>query len=180
VSLHVTIGINQVTWRDLVRRTVDGLLDAVPDDHLPAGYLEDPALLGDGLAERLGTLADDVRRLDASAAVATEVRRFLTSRPPRLGGGVADVLALRAGLTDDTPLRRRPGHPCVVLERGDRLEVLLGDRSITVPAWIRPALEEIRARPSLTPADLADHLDARSRMVLCRRLVREGLLEAGR
>jgi hypothetical protein len=58
-----------------------------------------------------------------------------------------------------------------------RLEVLLGDRSLHVPAWLRPALEEVRARPTFTPADLADRLDPQSRLVLCRRLVREGLLE---
>lgn len=46
---------------------------------------------------------------------------------------------------------------------------------MTVPAWIRPALEEIRGRGELTPADLP--LDEQSRLVLCRRLVREGLLE---
>jgi bifunctional lysine-specific demethylase and histidyl-hydroxylase NO66 len=86
------------------------------------------------------------------------------------------VLA-RAELTDRTPLRRRVGHPCVLLDRGDRVEVLLGDRSVTVPAWIRPALEEVRARGELTPADLP--LDEQSRLVLCRRLVREGLLEIG-
>jgi hypothetical protein len=47
-----------------------------------------------------------------------------------------------------------------------------------VPAWIRPALEEIRARQTFAVGDLSDHLDAPSRQVLCRRLVREGLLEA--
>ena len=56
--------------------------------------------------------------------------------------------------------------------------VLLGDRSVDIPAWVRPALEEIRARAELRPADLAGHLDPQSRLVLCRRLVREGLLEA--
>lgn len=179
VSLHVTLGINQLTWRGLVRRTLEPVLADVPDDHLPAGYLDDPARVTTGLAERLEALAADVRRLDPTAAVATEVRRFLTSRPTRVAGGLTDVLALRAGLTDDTPLRRRPGHPCVLLERDDdRLEVLLGDRTMTVPGRLRPALEEIRARTSFTPADLAEHLDPESRLVLCRRLVREGLLEA--
>ena len=65
----------------------------------------------------------------------------------------------------------------MLLDRGDRVEVLLGDRSVDVPGWLRPALEEIRARAELRPADLADHLDPQSRLVLCRRLVREGLLE---
>ena len=80
------------------------------------------------------------------------------------------------GIDDSTLLRRRPGHPCVLLPHGDRLEVLLGDRSLDVPARLEPALEEIRARPELRPADLHDHLDPESRLVLCRRLVREGLL----
>jgi lysine-specific demethylase/histidyl-hydroxylase NO66 len=176
VSLHVTLGINQLTWRGLTRRTVAALLDEVPDTHLPAGYLDDPGTLGDALADRLAALADRVRDVDARAAVDEEVRRFLTGRGPRLAGGLLDATRL-AALDDTTVLRRRPGHPCVLLPRGDRLEVLLGDRSLDVPGWIEPALVEIRRRPELRPVDLSDHLDEQSRLVLCRRLVREGLLE---
>jgi mannose-6-phosphate isomerase-like protein (cupin superfamily) len=176
VSLHVTLGINQLTWRGLVERSVRAVLAGVSDEHLPAGYLDDPAVLADELGRRLEAVGTHIREIDASAAVADEVRRFLTGRSPRLPGGLRDVLAVR-DLDDGTPLRRRPGHPCVLLDGGDRVEVLLGDRSLHVPAWIRPALEEVRARPHLTPADLADRLDEQSRLVLCRRLVREGLLE---
>ena len=178
VSLHVTIGINQLTWRGLVRRSVDRLLEQVPDRHLPAGYLDDPAELVEGLADRLSSLADDVRRIDASAAAESEIRRFLSSRPTRVAGGLADALAVES-ITEDTRLSRRPGHPFVLLGRGDDVVVLLGDRELTVPARIRPALEEVRVRDSLTPADLAAHLDPSSRLVLCRRLVREGLLAIG-
>jgi mannose-6-phosphate isomerase-like protein (cupin superfamily) len=169
VSLHVTIGINQLTWRGLLERTVAPLLSG---DHLPAGYLDDPAALSAGLADRLDELADAVRRVDAGAAVEAEIRRFLTSRPSRLSGGLHDVLG---EVTPTTVLRRRPGHPCVLLEHGDRIEVLLGDRSIDVPAWLRPALDEIRVGSELIPEALP--LDPRSGVVLCRRLVREGLLE---
>ncbi len=177
VSLHVTLGINQLTWRGLVERSVREALAAVGDEHLPAGYLEEPGLLAAGLGRRLEELAARVREVDPDAAARTEVRRFLTTRPPRLAGGLSDVLAVRE-LDDTTALRRRPGHPCVLLPDADgRLEVLLGDRSLHVPARLRPALEEVRARPALTPADLAEHLDPQSRLVLCRRLVREGLLE---
>jgi len=180
VSLHVTLGINQLTWRGLVQRTVAPALEAVGDEHLPAGYLEEPSALREGLAQRLEALADDVRRLDPGTAVETEVHRFLTSRPARLAGGLQDVLA-REEITDETALRRRPGRPCVLLDRPDgdagQVEVLLGDRSLTVPAWIRPALEEIRALAAFRPGDLDAHLDPQSRLVLCRRLVREGLLE---
>ena len=175
VSLHVTIGINQLTWRGLVERTVRQVVDRVPEQHLPGGYLEDRGGLADELARRLEQVADDVRRLDAAAAVDTEVRRFLTGRSSRLDGGLRDVLDA-SEIDDSTLLRRRPGHPCVLLPHGDRLEVLLGDRSLDVPARLEPALEEIRARAELRPADLHEQLDPESRLVLCRRLIREGLL----
>ena len=46
---------------------------------------------------------------------------------------------------------------------------------LDVPAWLRPALEQVRGRTELRPRDLP--LDEQSRLVLARRLVREGLLE---
>ena len=174
-SLHVTLGINQLTWRGLVRRTVEQSLREVPDDHLPAGYLDQPGDLAAGLAGQLRSLADAVAGLDAEAAVDREVERFLTGRGALLAGGLGDVIAVR-DLADTTRLRRRPGRPMVLRPAGDRVRVLLGDRYLDVPARLLPALEQVRARRELTPADV-DVLDAQSRLVLCRRLVREGLLE---
>ena len=171
VSLHVTVGINQLTWRGLLRRTVEGLLP--PDDHLPAGYLDDPATLSSGLADRLRGLADALTQADTKAAAEEEVRRFLTSRQPRLSGGLLDQLA--GPVEDTTRLRRRPGSACVVRDHGERLEVLLGDRAMDVPGRLRHAFAQLRARDELRPADLP--LDPQSRVVLCRRLVREGLLQ---
>lgn len=190
VSLHVTIGINQLTWRGLVERVVASVVSEVPDDHLPAGWPGDPERLADGLADRLRGVADrigDAASPDGAAGlVEAERRRFLTSRPPRRAGGLGDRVALAAGdLQLDTVLHRRPGVPCVVTEEsGDepgegspaRLRVLLGDRSLLVPARLRAALEHVAASPTLTPRDLAPDLDAESALVLCRRLVREGLL----
>ena len=174
VSLHVTIGINQLTWRGLVERALSSLAAEVPTDHLPAGYLEDPQMLAHQLGRHLSDIADRLRGVDPAAAVEDEVRRFLSSRPPRLEGALVDGLAVDA-IRDDTLLRRRPGHPCVLVEqRGGRLTVLLGDRALEVPARIRPALEEVHARSELRPSDLP--LDEHSRLVLARRLVREGLL----
>ena len=178
-SLHVTLGINQVTWRQLLEQTLHDVLATVPDTHLPAGYLDDPDLLVATLRERLDEVSDAVRRLDAGSVVEQRVERFLATRGTRLSGGLRDLLAV-AELTDTTPLARRPGHPCVLVDTqgpdGPGLRVLLGDRTLDVPPWLRPALELVRDRPELTPADLADHLDPESRLVLCRRLVREGLL----
>ena len=174
-SLHVTIGINQLSWRDLVDRVVQAELEG-GDDRLPAGYPDHPELLADGLAARLERLAQALSTVDVEAAAAEQVRRFSTERPSRLRGGLRDRLVLDA-VADDTPLRRRPGHPMRLATADDgRVDLLLGDRTVTFPAWVRPALEALRDLPALVPADLTD-VDPQSRVVLCRRLVREGLLE---
>ncbi|HRD64215.1 MAG TPA: cupin domain-containing protein, partial [Nocardioides sp.] len=150
VSLHITIGINQLTWRGLVERALASLASEVPADHLPAGYLDDPHVLAHQLGRHLSDVADRLRGIDPDVEVQREVRRFLTSRPPRLEGALVDVLALDA-IDDDTVLRRRPGHACVLVDREDRLEVLLGDRTLDVPARLRPALELVRGSDELRP-----------------------------
>ena len=122
-SLHVTIGINQLTWRGLVRRTVDRLLDEIDDQHLPAGWLGEGDELAPALVDRLQALALALADVNPAAAVDRESERFLTSRNSRLRGGLRDVLELdRIG--PDTVLRRRAGRPCVVTPVGDRLRLL--------------------------------------------------------
>lgn len=178
VSLHVTVGVNQVTWRQVVDRALAGVLDEVGAAHLPAGYLEDPSLLADGLADRLDRVVDELRALDPDRVAADQVRSFLTGRTLGQRGGLRDRIAVR-DLADDTELERRPGHPCLLRAEGDRVRVLLGDRELLVPGRLAPALEAVRSlgsTGSFRPADLAHHLDEQSRLVLCRRLVREGLL----
>jgi lysine-specific demethylase/histidyl-hydroxylase NO66 len=173
-SLHVTLGINQRSWADLVRSAVEPLLARVEGTHLPAGSLEHPEALTEGLAERLSALADDVRRLDAAEIAGAAADRFLRTRPARLRGGLAATAAAR-DLGPDTSVRRRPGAVCVRRAHGDRLTVLLGDRSLDMPAWLSPALEELRPGRVLRPSELP--ISDESAVVLCRRLMREGLLE---
>ena len=86
------------------------VVDEVPEDHLPGGFLEDRGALADELARRLEQVADDVRRLDANAAVEAEVRRFLTGRGSRLDGGLLDVLDA-SEVDDSTLLRQTPRPP---------------------------------------------------------------------
>ena len=92
----------------------------------------------------------------------------------RVPGALLDRSGL-AGLDVTTRLRRRRGHPCELVDAGDTIRVLIGDRVLRVPARVRPALEHVAAHLELTPGDLPS-LDPESALVLCRRLVREGLL----
>jgi hypothetical protein len=180
-SLHVTVGINQVTWREVLQRAVTGLLASEEySGHVPAGYPDRPDDFTERLTRHLAGLADRVRELDAATLVREQTDRFLTSRPPALAGGLTDRLRL-VTLTDDTVVRRRPGSFCVLRDEGDRLRVLLGDRSLLVPHRLREPMGFVRERRRpFTPSDLTAWLDPTSRLVLVRRLVREGLLEVGR
>jgi hypothetical protein len=176
-SLHVTIGINQVTWRDVLTRAVSSVLSSQEyDAHLPAGYPGDPERLTEQLASRLHTVAAGVTRLDASRAAAGEIERFLSSRTSMLRGGLSDRLGVRS-LTDDTLLRRRAGSVCEIAVAGETLRVFLGDRELRMPVWLGMPMDHLRSVPQLHPRDLARWLDPDSRLVLTRRLVVEGLLE---
>jgi lysine-specific demethylase/histidyl-hydroxylase NO66 len=178
VSLHVTIGINQLTWRTLLDRAVAAAMGSVDADaHLPAGYLDRPDALAEALSTRIEALAAALSDSDAATVADAQTRSFLERRNAVLRGAMVDRMHL-AEVDAETALRRRRGRPCVLRTEGDRLHLFLGDRRVTVPARISPAVEQVRTLEAFTPADLA--LDPESALVLCRRLIREGLLEVVR
>lgn len=175
-SLHVTVGVNQVTWRTLLRQVAErALADERWDAPLPAGYLDDPSVLARPLQAALTELAAAVREVDADVAAAERARDFLTGRTPTLRGGLTDLVLLD-GITDDTMLSRRPTASCVLRPGPDRLVVLLGDRELRMPSRLQAPLEFIRDRDSFPVGELSPWLDESSRQVVARRLVREGLL----
>ncbi|WP_310963382.1 cupin domain-containing protein [Nocardioides terrisoli] len=175
-SLHVTIGVNRTTWRDLLRRRVDAVLaDDRYDTPLPAGFIEDPDRLAGPLEAELAGLVDRLAALAADDVATLTAERFLRDRAPAMLGALGDRVRLPQ-LDDLTRLERRPTAACLLRDDGDRLRVLLGDRELRMPIRLRPAMEMVRDQASFVVGDLSACLDPQSRLVLCRRLVREGLL----
>jgi len=178
-SLHVTLGINRLTWRQLLTRIAgEALHDERFDAPLPAGYLDDPSRLAGPIAENLQELIAAFGAQQPHALAAGQASRFLTTRHRPLRGALRDRIRLPE-ITDTTVLVRHPGTPCVLAATGDRLRVLLGDREVRMPQRLRAPMEFVRDHERLRPADLAAWLDPESRLVLTRRLVREGLLGLG-
>jgi hypothetical protein len=179
-SLHVTVGINRLTWRDVLRRLTDQVLaDERYDEPLPAGYVDEPDRLLHPLHEHLDAYTDRLRSWDAATVAEDRVAAFLQERTPMLRGGLIDRVALGA-LADDTLLERRPTSACVLRPGPDTLTVLLGDRALRMPARLLEPMTFVRDRGSFRVGDLAPWLDADSRLVVARRLVREGLLRITR
>jgi lysine-specific demethylase/histidyl-hydroxylase NO66 len=177
-SVHLTVGVVPTTWADAMRREVISVVeDALSGEPLPAGFAADPAGLAAGVAEQRGVVRRRLHKLDPGANATAAADRFWSSRPPHLSGQLQQLLALEE-IGEDTVVQKRPGAVCRLRQREERLEVLLGDRLLHMPARLAPAMQAILASERLAVGDLAAHLDPPSRLVLVRRLVREGLLES--
>ena len=181
-SLHVTVGINQISWREVLERAVSSVLkETVHDGRIPAGYLDNPAVLARELSAQLRTLASEVEALDPASVASAEASRFLTSRPPTLQGAITDSLdARRPRRRHDGTAATRCAQSSIQADDADgRVRLLLGDRELRLPARTRDALEQLTGWSAFTPRRLEPWLDQESRLVLVRRLVREGLLAIG-
>lgn len=179
-SLHVTVGIQRVVWADVLREVVNRAITANDQfaEPLPADMFADRAGLAEAISARLGELASGFAGVDTGAVVDRMESQFGTGRQPLLSGGLRDLLDVRE-LAADTRLRRRVGTTCTMRARGDQLELLLGDRRLTMPAKVESAIRMILDAGEFTPTDVP-RLSADSSLVLCRRLVKEGLLEVVR
>ena len=177
LSGHLTIGVHVVSWREVIRDALK-VVEADPafGEAVPAGWPSDPDRFARELRERLERAASALSGVDAGSIVDARLERFLTTRLPLLRGGLVDQDAL-GEITEDTRFERRPGSILVLRTRPDRLVAILGDRRLEMPAWIELAMRRIEDASSFRLGELADVLpDPDSRVVLARRLVREGLL----
>ena len=177
-SAHLTIGILAYTWADVIRdvtkRAESELEFAEP---LPLRFAGTPEELRSEAEDRLRGFAAWLEKQDATEALERLARRFLTGRLPILSGHLQQLERLES-LSDESRIRRRGGTMCVIRPvGGGEISVLLGDRELRMPAWVEPAIEAVADGHEIAVADLEAHLDAAGRLVLARRLVREGLLE---
>jgi hypothetical protein len=176
-SAHMTIGILNVTWIDLVRK----ILERAEDDprfrnSLPAGFAHDPSALIDETRDFLEGFASWTAELDAATLAEEAAAKFWSGRTPLLTGQLQQLLAIDE-LSDASTIRRRRGSVCILKEGGDELLLNLGGRTLGLPAYVAPAIEFLISRPTLSVSDLSPYLDDQGRLVLVRRLIREGLLE---
>ena len=177
VSVHLTIGVLALTGDDVVREVVRRAADHLPLRRpLPVGFGADEDAATAAVAGAVEDLRDWLASVDPKEVARALSRRFWASRPAVLGGHLQQ-LVLAEELDDRTVVRRRPAAVCELSTAAGRLEVLLADRVLRMPAALEPALHLLVIGEPSRVSDLEALLDIRSRHVLVRRLVREGLLE---
>lgn len=179
-SVHITVGVRTVTWEAVLRRALDQALSAALDDtgggSLPPGFADDPARLAGAVADRLQALDKQVGALDAASVAHQAAAAFQSGRPPLLTGQLRQLLSV-GDVDDATVVVRRPGSHCRVEAGGEELACLvLGDRTVRLPARAAPAARWVAAQDRFAVGDLSPYLGESGRRVLVTRLVREALL----
>jgi lysine-specific demethylase/histidyl-hydroxylase NO66 len=161
-SLHLTIGVNVYTRLDALKAALDEC----------AGDVEFRRSVGDGgelgaaLLERLG------EQLGSGDVTRRRRERLVSTRRPIRDGQLAQLRALES-LTLATPLERRP----TALVELDFPQLSFEGKTITFPEHVGEEVEFVTGTDSpFTAAELPGDLDEAGRLVLVRRLVREGLL----
>jgi ribosomal protein L16 Arg81 hydroxylase len=179
LSAHLTIGVLGYTGIDVLR----ALLRTAEDDDdlrklLPVGFADAPAspLWATALIERIASLAQAAAE-EPHAVVEHVSRRFWSSLPAIVPGQLAQLAAANR-LDDDSVVQRRPTAIWWPRVEGDMLVVEIGERTLRVPAALDKVLATLLDGEPHRLADLDDLIDDASRLVLARRLIREGVLEA--
>jgi hypothetical protein len=175
-SGHLTVGVLSATWRGLLERAVaTALEDPRFDAALPAGWLDDTGRFADVLRRQLDALADRLTKTDTNEIADEEADDFRRHRHPLLAGAFAARLVLDR-IDQDSVVRGLEGSVTGVRTSGDRVALLIGDVELRMPARAFPAVRRLLDGGDHRVQDLPG-LDAPGRLVLARRLVREGVLE---
>ncbi|MBW3652263.1 MAG: cupin domain-containing protein [Actinobacteria bacterium] len=166
-SLHLTVGLHPPTRLDAVRAALGECAGDVEFRRALDTTGELPGELVERLAGRLRP--DDVARAAR--------RRFVDGRRPILDGQLSQLRALqRLGL--ETQLERRPTVIADLEQRpGGAVGLRFEGKQVSFPAQAAAEVAAVHAATApFTAAQLPGRLDAAGRLVLVRRLVREGFL----
>ena len=167
-SLHITVGVNVHTWLDAFRAALDDCGDELAFRRAvdPAGEEKLPGELLDALAARL----------DPASVRERQRERFVRTRRPVRSGQLSAVRALDS-LTGDTLVERRETTVADLAAVGGGIRLSFEGKTLVFPAHVREEVEHAaRAATPFRPRELPGELDDAGRLVLVRRLVREGFL----
>ena len=176
-SLHITVGILCYRWADLLLEFVAdaSLKDPAFRRGLPPGFAREDfdrshaqEIFG-SLLKRLATNADCATTLGHFAD------RWISARPPLLNGQMGQ-LALLDRLRMESVVGARSSAAFRILKNGSSTSVYAFARKIGFPAQAEDALRFALNQSRFSIRDLPGNLDDSGKLVLIRRLVREGLM----
>jgi ribosomal protein L16 Arg81 hydroxylase len=175
-SLHITLGLIGKTWADLMMEALSEVCvsSVAFRRNLPAGFAN-----GDFDAARAnGTFRALLEEFVAKAQFAPVLERmaddFATSRRPVLPGGLQELSGPE--ITARSKVAPRPNLMCRLRAKDAEIRLLFGSSEITFPVFVGEALDFCIKGPAFLVREVPDSLDEAGKVVLVRRLVKEGVL----
>ncbi len=176
-SLHLTVGVQSVLWADLIRKAVEQATggDVRFRSALPMGFAQDENLAKEAenrAVELLDLLRDSIK---PASMVATGRTRAMLARRSTLHGHLLDLEALDA-VDLDTKLQCRPETVWRIAENETDVGLIFHGKELHFPKLVEPALRVVAEAGVFAPGDMSGRLDEPGRLVLVRRLLKEGFL----
>lgn len=179
VSLHITAGILRYTWAGLLLEAVANasMSDAAFRKSLPPGFARSSFNRDEARATLRRLLEHVTKTCDFDAALDGFVDEFIAACPPLLRGQMAQMAALDH-LTAECVVGLREGAVFRMQAGEHALSIDCFGRCITFPPRAAGAAQFALTTPRFKIRDLPGNLDDAGKLVLIRRLIREGLVVA--
>jgi bifunctional lysine-specific demethylase and histidyl-hydroxylase NO66 len=179
ISVHLTVGISTYRWYDVLLEMFNDASEEVAfREPLPVGFANDVDGMAEEVEQHLKLFTWWLDTIDRHNLAKRVADRFRSTRPPLLAGQLQQ-LAKVDRLTNDSLVARRR-YSVVRLEAEpakNTLLVFLNERRLEMPLRLDAVMQLIIEKPHFRVGELCQYLDEESRLVLIRRLIREGLLE---
>jgi hypothetical protein len=176
-SLHLTVGVLPISWADLVLEAVArmGLTDTEFRKSLPMGFAQ-PDFERTRAEEQFRTLLRRaVDHADFHAALDHYADDLISTRPLLVRHQLAQIERLPA-LSVQSFVSAREHLMYRVRSVDDAVAITSHVGEIRLPAHAEPAVRHALANTHYRVSELPGDLDDEGRLVLIRRLVREGLV----
>lgn len=176
-SLHITLGLIGRTWADLMVEAVAEACLASPAfrANLPIGFARTDFDRSQVLAtfrSLLGTFTGNIR---PDAIFERFAEEFVSSRRPALTGCLQEI-ASAPQVSAETKAVVRPDFLYRLQEENGQLVIVFGSTRITLPLHTREAVEAALRGAPFVVRNLPGPLDEAGKVVLARRLIKDGLL----
>ena len=176
-SLHLTVGIKPITWSSVLHETIRWVTERDPvwRESLPPGFAMNERLRNE-CETRLGELLASVgNQIERKSAIEDAMNKALLAAYPSLEQHLLDLEDERS-LSLVTSLQRREDIPWQLTADDEYVHLRFHGKVIRMPADLERDLRFISDAEQFTAHDLPGELDLPGRLVLLRRLLREGFL----
>jgi len=177
-SLHITTGMMGPNWAELLVQAVSNAAaaDRSLRESLPLGWARD-----DSSADLMALYRERIAALAAKLTTVPppfeDLADGLTGNYGALNGGLLKRTIEATTLSRSSVVRARPESPWELRHDAESCYLRAGARELRLPARVLPILQLFKRREQARVADLPDAVDDAGKLVLVRRLIKEGLLE---